>query len=479
MNKRLNYLILGLVLVFGVLLVYFPHYNYDFPLHIDEWNLIGEMRNVQSFGLERVIQSPIESGFVLSLVFVDSFVDIVKFYKFLPALNFLIIGLVLFYFLNKEYNYWTGLLGVLFFASLKSNVNVLGNWFFVPIVFAAIFIYSCLFNLEKSLEAKRNMYLTIFFLFLIAFIHPSSFLVLTLTGVIYYRINYKKLNGNLGRLKGFLFLLIPIILVIYNLTDFFGNLNFMGFLGNFVWGPLIVQINFVPIMFYGLLSSLFAFIGFYVTYKRKELLGFRIYVLISLISLIAFWFVGKTLFSSYQRYLYHFMLGAVVFSAIGLYEFLKFIFNSMKRYKKELRIFILLFVLLISLVAMFYNYGEVYEQAELYYVIDDNDNDAIVFLKNYDVVEKGTGDRVISYKFPGTAIHPITGIKTTGNLNAYYEMGNRIADDFFLGNCSAKKETFDSWKSYKYVYSYEEINCPFLGEIYRNDKVFLYEEFLD
>lgn len=478
MNRNLSSAILVFVLIFGVLLVYVPHYNYGYPLHVDEWNLISELRVVQNEGVGRLLKYPIESGFVFTLFLIDLLFPVVLIYKFLPSLNFLLIGLTLFYFLKKKYGYWPGIFAILFFASLRSNVNLLGNWFFVPITFAGLFIYSCLFNLDKSLDKRENMVFVVLFLFLLAFIHPSSFLVLCLTTLIYYGINYRKIERGFRMMGWFFFLLIPSLLMVHHLTGFFSNLSLYRFLNFFVWDSLIVQINFNPIFFYGVLSSFFAVYGFILAHKKKELLGFRIYVSISLISMFVFWFIGKTLFSSYQRYLYHFMLGAVVFSAIGFYEFLHLIYVNMRKYKNELKLFVILLILIISFVFIFSNYNRLDEQVELYHVIDGLDYDAMKFLRDYDNGKSySTGGVIFAPRLPGTGIMSITHLKSLGTINYYHEEYNQITEEFFSGDCNTKKLSFNNWESFEYVYSYEEIHCPFLREIYKNDKVFLYEEF--
>lgn len=462
------------VLIAGALLVYIPHYNYGYPLHVDEWNLISEMRIVQNEGFQYLVTHPVESGFVFSLYILDLFFSIILFYKFLPLLNFVMVSLVLFYFLNKNYGYWQGVFAIVFFASLKSNVNILGNWFFVPIVFAILFIYSYLFNLEESLEKKKSLYLSALFLFLIAFIHPSSFLVLAIVGFVYYGINHKKVRKSYLNLWPFLFLLIPVLLVIL----YFGD--FSELVSRLVWLPFVnAKVQFTPLI-YGILAGLFGILGFYLTLKRKELLGFRIYVSISLISIVGFWLLEKSFFSSYQRYLYHFMSGAVVFSAIGLYEFLKFVFVNLNKYRNELRVSVLVLIVLITGIVLFQNYGENYPGTEIYHLIDDSDYDALLFLKDYDL--KYVPHRfyldsaeVISSRDVAVVSYAISNKASAGFVSPYSLEEAFIAMQFFDKDCDFKEGFLDKYENINYVYSYEKIECSFLREIYRNDKVFLYE----
>ena len=472
--------IIVLLVIVGALLVYIPHYGYDYPLHVDEWNSIDAVRIAQNEGLFNLIDSPVESGFHLFLIIIDLLFPLVLVYKFLPFMNFVLISGVLFYFLNKRYNYYVGLFSIVFFASLKSNVNVLGNWFFVPITFAVVFIYSYLFDLEDSLNDKgKSLLLCFLFLFLIAFIHPSSFLVLAVVGVIFFVTKHHELERKCKRFLPLILLLIPILLIVYYFTGFS---DFSYLISRLVWKPLVLQINFVPITFYGLLASFFAFYGFYFSYKRKELLGFRIYFLISLISLIGFWFIGRTLFSAYQRYLYHFMLGAVVFSAIGFYEFLNLVYRKFDSYRKETRVFVLILMVALVVLSLFYGYGKTYEGTEVYHAIDKNDYDALIFLRDYDtnyIPHRFYLDsaKLISPRGPGTASYAISNKASIASLTYYYKQeGSDFAERFFKEDCDGKEKILAEYDNLMSVYSYEEIDCLFLREIYRNEKVIIYWE---
>ena len=469
--------LLFLVLLLGILIIYSPHYNYSYPLHLDEWNFITEAKVIQNEGFSRVLDAPLGSGFSIFLHFINLFFPLVLIFKFLPALNFLVIGGVLFYFMNENYNYWIGLFSVIFFASLPSNVNILGTWFFVPIIAAVSLVYIYLFSFENLKGNPKLLYLSAVILFLIAFIHPTSFLVVLFVGIIYFSINYGFVKDNYKLFSPFLILIIPAIIVLNHLAK-----NFDSIIGKFVWRAFVIQINFNPIFFYGLLSSFFALVGFVIVTRRKELLAFRIYILVSLISVVLFLFFEFTVFSSYQRYLYHFMIAAVPLSAIGFYESLRFIYHYLRRYKRVLRFVFLGSLMVLTLFVVFYDYGSVPGQTELYNLITDEDYEAMAFLRDYnDTYVKDSryfhATEVISLPFPGTAMYAVTNKGSISNIvYRAEELGfNRLARDFFSESCEGKLKISERFVNFRYVYSYEEIDCSFLNEIYRNDKVFLYE----
>ncbi len=472
--------LLGAVLIFSAILIFIPHFDYRYPLHLDEWNRITEAGIIKNEGFSTIFDYPVGAGFTLFLYFIDLFLPLVLIYKFLPVFNLLLVSGVLFYFLNKRYNYWTGIFGILFFVSLRSNTNILGNLFFVPITFAAAFIYFCLFLLDETKKNPHLLYLVFLALLFIISIHPSSFLVLSFVVFLYYIFNYKFALRNYRHFLPFLILIIPTIIIGLNVAK-----NYGGLLSKITWGLSVIQINFNPLILYGVLSSIFALIGFVLVFKRKELLAFRIYVSISLISLIGFLFFNFTIFSSYQRYLYHFMIGAVPLSAFGFYEVLKFLYSFFRNYKNELRIVILGVLVVLSFSSIFFFFFSAYPGSENFdlgidYVIDDSDYDAMMFLRDYGIGYVNQSyyfhaAEVVSPRFPGTAMYAITNKGSISNLDVNSFIPNEIADNFFLGNCNIKQGTFENYQQLRYVYSYEEINCSFLNEIFRNDKVFLYD----
>ena len=203
--------------------------------------------------------------------------------------------------------------------------------------------------------------------------------------------------------------------------------------------------------------------------------------MISLVSLVSFWFVGRILFSSYQRYLYHFMLAVVVFSAIGFYEFLRVVYSHFDRCGKELRVLILLILVFVTVFFVFVNYRGVYPGTELYKVIDKGDYDALMFLKNYDLDYTPhrsylNSAQLISPRGPGTASYAIANRASVSSSTYYYRSFEEVglSEEFFMKGCDFKKEVLDKYENILYVYSYEKIDCSFLEEIYGNDNVYLY-----
>ena len=468
MDKKIILLIVSLTFLF--VLVYSPHFNQPLPYHHDEWVHISNSASMKEQGFSYFLKHPIESGFAFLLLIISLFVNLITIYKFLPAINALIIGIILFSFLEKRFNYWIGLFSIIFLASLKSNANIMGIWFYVPIIAVIILDYLCLFTLEDSIKENnpKKMYLVLLYLFLIGIIHQSSFLVISLVVLIYLSINYKFLINNKKYFYPFLILMIPSIIVFLHFTNNLTNIG--GFFKNFIWGPIMPQINYNPFLFYGFLSSIFAVIGFIIAYQKKKLLPFRIYLFIPLINIILFPLTKISIFSAYQRYLYHFMIAMIPFSAIGFYYLIKKISKLLNKNKIIKITGVSLFIIL-SIVLIFYNYYDLHSQAKVYISVYPDEIEALGELKDY---PKG---RILVPTRMGSATKFIADKETIISYSNFKYFNNPA--EFYGGDCNIKENFLYniSTKHYiktDYVYSDKQINCSFLEELYTKNKKSVY-----
>jgi len=480
-------LLLTIALIFVFLMVYSPHFDYKFPFHIDEWHHLTMAKDMKQKGIGFFTSyfNPVESGFQLILAFIDMFLPLVLVYRFLPAINAVVISIVLFYFLNKKYNFWAGLISVIFLASLRSHTNIVGLWFYTPVIGAIVFSYLTLFTLEEAVckNNPKKFYLAALFLFILAFIHQSSFLVIFLTVLIYLAFNYKFVKENYKYFSPFLILLIPAFIVIKRIPS----------LGAFVWGRGDITTDYNILIIYGILLTVLALLGYYSSYKDKKLLPFRIYILIPVLNLILFNFTEFTIFSAYYRYIYHFMIAAVPLSTVGFFKLLM-IFNArLKKLKKALKlniaaVYILKYLVIgiiciVCFIIIFQGYSDLSFKTKLTKYIDDHDYEAMIFLKDYGEPSKAirlhpTQAEVISEKNVSIFMPAISEKASifTDPLAASTKEKEAVAK-FFNGDCSDKREI--AYSSYygnlKYAYSYEELGCDFLEAIYNKEGVYIYK----
>ena len=463
-------LLLALISVF--MLVYSPHFRHSYPIHLDEWTHISNAVRIREQGISYFFHhSPNQVGFDLILVFISFFADLIVIHNFLPAINAVVIAVVLFYFLKKEFNYWVGLFSVVFLASLRSNVNVLGLWFYVPVIGAIVFDYACLFFLERGVREnnQRDIYLVVLFLFLIAFVHTSSFLVIFSVVIIYLCFNYKFALKHKKYFAPFLVLIIPSFMMFLFLSK--GLINVPAFFRAFVWGPAVTHIGYNPFLFYGILPSLFAIPGYYFCCKQKKLLAFRIYVLLPLINLFMFPYTNFTLFSAYQRYIYHFMIACIPLSAVGFYYVLNHTKTFLKRYNKILAYAAVILMVAGSIFVIFSGYRAPHPRAQIYYSIQPAEYNALQSLREYPPGNILTLIRI------GSAIKAVTGHE---DVFDFYDGGRRgQLNEFYGGDCSLKKEFLYNHyfisDDINYIHSKSPINCSFLEVIYARQGNYIYE----
>jgi hypothetical protein len=466
MDKKLILLIPLLVIVF--ILTYGPHFDQPLPIHLDEWAHIGSVAEIDEQGPSSL---GTESGFDIILWIISFFTNLIAIYKFLPAINAVLISLVLFYFMRKKFNFWVGFLSIFFLASLRTNINVLGLRFYVPIMAAIALDYLCLFYLEESVKEKnpRKMFLSVLLLFLIAFIHQSSFLVVFLVVLIYLCLNYRFVVKNKYCLLPFILLILPAALAFKALTHNFVYL--IDFFKSLIWGPLYqAQINFNPFLFYGILSSIFAAVGYYISYKKKTLLPFRIYIIIPLINLFMFLFTNFTILSSYQRYLYHFMIAAIPLSAVGFYYSMVFVKDYLKRYNSSFSYVTVSLLICISVFVIFSGYHETVPGSEVSSIITQDEYEALKTLETYPA-----GDVLAPMRL-GITVRAI--LKDSKSSTTLYYVGRKEKlDQFYYGNCSTKKEIIDRGELdyFKYIFSKTPIECNFTEQIYQSGDNFIYK----
>ncbi len=475
MNKKeLLMLIISLILI--AVFTYLPHFSYNLPYHLDEWDHIGRSIRIQEQGFSYLTNnSPIEIGFDLILLIISKFIqlfniDIVNIYQFLPAINVLIISSILFFNLKREYNYLIALPSFLFIISLPSNVNILGIWFYVPILAGMPLIYLILFSIEKNAYDENKIWLIALSLFFLAFIHQSSFLLITLVLIIYLAFNKNKMNLNLSKVLPFIFILIPIILTILYLTNNLSEIS--NLFESMIWGPIQPQINYNIFSLYGWLASILSFIGFYISSKNKQLLTFRIYYLISLISILIFPLIEKTIFSAYQRYLYHFMFAAIPLSAVGLYHSFKWLKNKTNNLGKILKYTIIILFILFIAISSIYQHSNFNSKTKLYTVLEEKEINSLKELSKYPT---GT---VLTPLDMGIAVKPITKIHEPALTFFDWEKAESLTY-FYNADCEEKEEILYNKNIISflpdYIHSESPIKCDFNEEIIMDKENYIYK----
>ena len=455
------------VSIFIFLLVYTPHLVNPFPTHIDEWTHIsqtiklkqGETSMGTGFG-------SVEVGFHIFLAFISLFVNLLSIYKFLPAIWAVVTALVLFFITFKlTKNFFISIFTILFFASLKSNVNITGMWFFIPLTFSIVFIYLYVYLFSEGIRQENSRYLlySLFLMLILIPTHSISLLFAIPILTIYALINYKHSIKQYKILL--LFLIIPILGIF-----FFSRLFDITFIDAFLrllnelqfkhgWG--VLELNNSPFELYSLIGYVFAIIGITTLITNKQLrekyLVYLIWPITVLIYILIFKLTGTSYISPYQRNLYYFVISLPFLSAVGLYWFMMFVKKKIyKRFDNPEDLYKIVKIVLIVLVIlfMFMFYFSIPKNIKLYKVIDDDNYDALLFLSRQPIV---SGGKVMAPASISTAMFPISGHTPVGTIFFY---GSREdVDEFFDSEeCEVKNELIDK-HNVVYVLSEDEIDC--------------------
>ncbi len=489
-DRNVKIILVAIALILTFIVVYYPHFQNKYPIHEDEWHHINEAERIVNndvrtdgaakwSGLERIVQYVLVALDKLS-------VNLVLSYKYLPAIAASFAALALFFFLFKKSNYWVGLIGILFFSTLKSNINILGLWFFTPLTLAIPFIFLFFYFFTEAVESansadqtyyKRSLYISFVLFLFILLLHPISATFTLPILAIYLLINHKFVKQN--KIIFILLLAIPIIGIIYFVEFLWqGSLaqsivfttNTMMFKSG--WGQMEI-LYYLP-LFYSMIATILALIGVYFALQDKKQ---RIFVIWPLLCLFMLWFFNKfsfSLFAPYQRYVYYTLLGLIPLSAIGLYhllDFLRIILNKIVSNTKTKKIVFGCSVIVI-LFLIFYNiYSSEYKvsgvETGINQFINDNDYRALKFLKEY------SGGKVIAPLGISSAVYPISRHETLATLYFYGDASERNAvKAFYASDCSVKETIIRDMKI-SYVLSKDRIDCGY-REIY-NDGEFIYK----
>lgn len=471
---KLAFLALTLVGVF--LLVYLPHYNYNYPLHIDEWHHIDQATRFGNYGeYFEILQSEWETRFsglemcFHFVLFLLSYVaDLVLFYQFLPAAWAVVAAAVIFYITYRKSNdnFLIAWLAVIFFASIKSNVNLTGLWFFTPLTFAIPFIYLYVYLFSEGLRLKNKKYiLTSFFimLFLIP-VHSISVLfalpLLFILGGIYSRYilrEYKFFS---------IFLIVPAAGLLFYQGLIGGRWSeiFIGLFErlkfSYGWGVLELQNSIFEV--YSLAGLILAVAGvlYLITAKRiKNNLAFVLWPFTVAFLIIFYHATGSSILSPFQRNLYYLALGLPILSAYGLFGFLLLIKKLVGRlsFKEEIAAYLTRIVWFLAILTVltftFINYTKVPEGLEVYHVINESEYEALKFLRNQ------PAGRILATPYISTAALAVSGHEPYASI--YFRSKYRfLVERFFsASDCQERLEMIGEVVEPIYIVTPYKMDC--------------------
>jgi len=366
------------ILILSFIFNFYPHFNYDYLLHVDEWFHVAIAKQVVfgseinwysgdifSLGLERAWHTTLA---IIYFVFRPSIFQWIYFPTILHSLSVIIV----YTFMSRLNGKIEGLISALLVAILPSNVTIGGPVFLAPINLSLIFIPLTLifaFQLTK-LKEKYNYILTILFTGFLLYAHPPSAIVLLLILGFYFLLNlFSKKNDCKNKAK---YIFISIISsIIISLPNFLPEIGKRGL--ESVTFDFWVYLRGIPII-YGIIPTFFFIIGFYFISRseRKESWCFILTSILLILNVLFFTRFGLSYILPYQRtYIPLFLL----MSLVGSFGFTSLL--RIKFFNKKMGVFLVIICLIATMGLGIYNNIN----TPYYRLIDDSDYESFIWIK--------------------------------------------------------------------------------------------------
>ena len=481
--KGYHYLILGLLLAFAFFSTYSEtHLEYPFPYHHDEWQHLGISMQAMEEGYNKVYNpflgapgwhADLESGFHLFLanIFLMTGLNPVLSYQYLAAIFAVITGFVIFLCVYRlTGKFYAGILALIVFISLKSNVNILGKSYFVPMTMAMPFIFLFILFFLTSLKEKshKKFLFSFVLLFLIFLIHPPSAIILGIPVLVEILFNIGFMEKIYEKFR-FFFLALPFFALLVFLLLWKGEWQAtLGYFSDLLvfeqgWGKIEIA-YFLPAL-YGWAATLFAVYGFVVANKMR-LRFFMIFAFVSIGMTAFFNIFGFAVVIPYSRAIHYSMLSLLPLTALGVLSALQLVYRKIENNDalQTLACFVFLLIVVSSSYTLDTQY-KTYGQLPL----DRQDYNALIWIKE----TYGSDNVLVTPYFMTSAVYPVSGSKAISLIPS--QMGGGLIEEnlnFYTYTCD-KQEEIAGQANASLVLSKLPIECSFLEQVYsRGDFVY-------
>ncbi|MBR9703925.1 hypothetical protein GOV12_00810 [Candidatus Pacearchaeota archaeon] len=483
--KKGEIIFLVVVSIIVFLVIYSPHFSNRFPLHLDEWHHITEAMNFRDGNYEFVgrdgyITKGFEIGFHILLVIFSLFFNLIFSYQYLAGIFGVISSLILFFVVYKKSgSYSLGIFSMIFFASIKTNANLLGLNYFVPLTFAIpfIFLYLYFFSEGLRLENKKYIIYSILIMTGLLFFHSVSVLFAIPILIIYSLFYLKYIKKEYKFFMWFLIVVLVGILFYFfmekvSIVNLFPSLiSDLEF--KYGWGVYEINNSFFEV--YSLIGYIFAGLGLYellINSKiRKKYLVFIIYPLYLLLIIFIFKIFKTSFLSPFQRNLYYFVLGMPVLSAFGLKFVYRIVIRDFEKFeireklRKNLKLLVYIIIIVVVLFFSFYSYNKQTNDIKIYQTIDEKSFKALEYLKQLPTTT------IMTPLINAPAVYPISGHKPVGTIWFY---GNELdVRRFYAATNCEDADNILKEHEVKYILTQIPFSCNWT--IIYEDKYFIYE----
>ena len=409
--------LLAVAIILAVFFAIYPHINYEYPLHRDEWDRIALSKAiikaesttfVDPFFNETIYKSHLEIGFILwvTVLKLITGLDYFTIYRFFPAFLFALM-------IVSTYIYTRRAESSLIVATIPTTVKLLGFAFLVPVALCLIFI-------PLALKYYRNIYfLTIISTFLLH-AHPPTAVALFIILLITFSIE---------REKKILYAIT--ISSIISLPQFIPLIKAKGI-------ETISFSTFIPLYHiyneFGIVQTVFFVLGAYLILRERKREAYLVYaVIVMLVLNLIYHRYGFTFLIMPERnYLYMMLL----MSIIGGY----FLYKT-KKYK-------LLYSALIILLISYSFYNNL--STPYYHIIDKREYEDFIFIKE-NLKGKAIIDPWKAIAFVAIAEKPVYISVSAGPSKKFQERAPKVYE-FFKNKC--RNTSFLIENNITIVYSY-------------------------
>ncbi|MFH1834928.1 MAG: hypothetical protein ABH851_01930 [Methanobacteriota archaeon] len=489
MKEKGKIVLLLVLLGFMFTLQYKIHQDYGYPFHVDEWQHIA--KTAQTINHETVLliepylkkpqlKVTHEEGFhvFLSVLFNTTGLNTVTYYKFLAGLSAAFTAFTLYVFMKKMTSTETALTSILFLATIKSNVNILGFWFYTPFTATLPLIYLYALSIVNAVSRQNTGWLINAgaLASVQALIYPPSFLF-TISFSLLYLFTRPRRTLKLTRLvlkdksSIIFFTVLTIALISFTLSQSGSTQKLYKTLSErmvFPQSRIPYDVTYSLVKLYGLGASAAAFLGLATVISDRRLRILLFWIFIPYAVIFMYHKTDYTLMLPYARALYLGMLGMAPLSAIGVFSIVRLIKRLLPG-GQMMTLTLFIVVLTLMLAESFREYESPRQDVGLYKWISDSDYEALYWLgENY-----GGGHVVISPLTKSVAVYPVSGDYVVAVVSAVVGAGpTKTIELFYDGTCDLKGEIINK-HDVEFVLSDTRINCVFLEEIYsRGDFIY-------
>ncbi len=455
-------------LVFVFIFTFSIHFDYHFPFHVDEWVNLTQSLSIMRTGhlsYTNIFQA-YHFGFNLftASLFLLARVNPFFSYQFLPAVFAALSSFILFSVIKTiTKKFWPALLAIFLFASLKTNLNLLGIKLFVSFVFLIPLLYLIAYYLHQ-----QRFFLASLCLLAIIPIQGTLFLFILfsiLIWVIFTNHRFRKLLKTPPFLLSFIIIFFFVFFILSWLNQKVGFNLLTKLIFPFTQNPAHLYFN-LPLM-YGAVATLLLFYGLFICYRKKWFSWLSFYFFFTLLlSFFPLLFQFSPLLR-YQRVVYQLMLSAIPFSALGLYYLSSQFYHHFKKVNRLVTFLMLALLFFLIFYTSFLDLTEPSIQLREYVSLSDYQV-GLWLLKNHP-------QQTIFTSIEKSLLLPALNLNSSVHFIPSENAPPDTADviNFFSQNCSVKKNILNQ-RHASVIISNKPLNCSFLDLIYEHHTDLVY-----